>query len=165
MVNDTLGGRLRDRISASRSSAVTELPGLAIAVSALTVFAGRAGILAGAVVIGFWVVLPVEYAFGAGQVALVAVTPGIAGPELLLGVEAGLAMLVVGSLHEASIRPRVIIGWLSAYAAVGTTILFVAATNIIPVLHSAVAVWVIAVAYELYRYDPVTLGLTGAEQR
>lgn len=148
-------------VGVTPSPSVPELLGLAVAATSLGYFGGRVGWLAAAAVVGVWVVLPVEYVFTAGQVALVVVAPDRVGLELLLAVEAGLYLLIADSVRKVATSSASNAVWL--LAAVGLSAgVWVTVTGGADLWQVALALWVgVAVAaYGLHRHELVSLGLT-----
>jgi hypothetical protein len=148
------------------STSLPELVGLGVAVTAFVSLGGPAGVFVAAALVGVWFVLPVEYVFAAGQVCLLVVAPEPVGLELLLAVEAGLGVLVAGSLREAAASWRPPVVWVLAAVGLGGGVVATAA-NGTDLWQVALVLWVaLAVAaYGLYRHELVTLGLTEGERQ
>ncbi|SFG72589.1 hypothetical protein SAMN04488063_2796 [Halopelagius inordinatus] len=144
-------------------STALECLGVGVAASALVLGGGVSGVIAAAGLVVVWVVLPVEYAFATGQVALVVGTEPLAlGP--FLGVEAGLGLLVAGSLWTADESPAVSAAWLLAYVGLGGGVWYVASEGN-RLWYAAAGLWVVVAvsAYVLHRREHVRFGPTEGE--
>lgn len=158
--------RVIDHLSAlTPSLTVPEAVGLGIVAAAFVFFGGAGGALAAAAVVGFWLAFPVEYAFAAGQIGLVAVAPDQVGLPLLVTGEAGLGLVVAGSLRKAGSTSAQAVGWLLAAAGLGFGIL-IAVTAEIALWQTAVVLLAVctATAYGLHRHELVRLGLATGER-
>lgn len=160
----SLFGSERGPDSPTWASVSVELAGVGIAISAFVLTGEPTGVFAAAVLALVWVVLPVEYAIAAGQIAVVSVATTPIAPDLLIGVEAGLALLLAGALVTATTSPIASVAWLLAYVGVAGGVWYVV-DGPWPVWHVAILLWVVAAAggYALHRHELVTLGLTDGE--
>lgn len=150
----------RDAGPSSWPSTALEYVGVGLAASALVLGGGVSGIIAAAALVFAWVAFPVEYAFATGQIALVVGTgPTALGP--LLGVEAGLVLLVAGSLWTTDASPAASAAWVVAYAGLGGGVWYVASEGG-RLWYAAVGLWVVTAvgAYGLHRHERVTFETT-----
>lgn len=132
--------------------------GVLVAAGTTAIAAGpAAGLALGVGVLVVLAVLPAPYAFAAGHAAFLVVPPE---PRILLGVEAGL-LLVLVSAALASRTPRTVLAGV-AVSLVGLWALLWAATVVQPSTWTAAAVLLVTVALLVYgidRYERVRLGL------
>ncbi|MDS0300299.1 hypothetical protein NDI76_16250 [Halogeometricum sp. S1BR25-6] len=149
------------RGSPTWASVALELAGVGIAAAVFVLFGELVGLLAAATLVIIWVVFPVEYAIAAGQVGIVSVAAAPLPLTVLVGVEAGLTLLLAGALVTAAASLTASAAWLLAYVGVAGGIWYVVGGPW-QVWHVAVLLWaVVAVGgYALHRYELVSLGLT-----
>lgn len=131
---------------------------LAILTVALGLTIGPAGVLAGLATAAAWYALGVPYALAAGHVILVAGTPGLELPTIVL-VELAFLVLLVASVGRTP-APRVagvvvLVAGLGLGALAGATLLAQELWVAAVVLVGTIAL----VAYAVHRYELVRLGL------
>ena len=141
-----------------------EYVGVGLAASALVLGGGMSGRLAAVGLVVAWLALPVEYAFATGHVALAVIGIDSVALGPLLAVEAGLVLLVGGSLWVTDGSWSASATWLLAYVALGGGVWYVAVESG-EVWYAVVLLWAVvaATAYGLHRHELVTLGLTEGE--
>ena len=108
--------------------------------------------------------LPVEYALATGHVGLVVVVSESAATGLLVGLEAGLGLVLAGALWTAATSPTEIAAWLLVYAGLVGSIWYLGIERG-QIWVAVVLLWVVLAlsVYGLHRHELVTLGLTGGD--
>lgn len=144
----------------SRTLTVSEILGLTVIALVFGYFGGTPGAIVAAVLVSVRTVLSPEYVFAAGQVGLVAVAP----EELIavLGIQAGLALLLVGSFLAIDAGYILLVVWGSLFASIGAIVLLVVVTDTAQIWQVGAVLWVVtaAFAYGLHRHEQIMLGPT-----
>ncbi|MFC6864106.1 hypothetical protein ACFQGE_11635 [Halomicroarcula sp. GCM10025817] len=143
---DTTRGSNLD-VTTERS--VIAFAGIVLAAVTAGVLGGVAGIVAAVLLVGVWVALPAEYAFAAGHVALVAASPDLAGFELLVGVQAGLLLVLISVLRAAEMGVLELVAWTLVYALTVSTLWSVLVLRLLPIWQAVTGV-VVLIAMSMY---------------